>query len=45
MGGPGAVEGEVLSISFGEASDMTEVAQSFGIGGSTALTWMGHDPF
>jgi hypothetical protein len=45
MGSPGAVEGEVVSISSSEPSDMAEVAQSSGTGGSTTLVWMGHDPF
>jgi hypothetical protein len=43
--GPGAVEGEVVSISFGEPSDMAEVAQSSGARGSAALMRMEHDPF
>jgi hypothetical protein len=45
MGGPSAVEGEVVSISSSEPSDLAEVTQSSGAGGSAALVWMGHDPF
>jgi hypothetical protein len=45
MGGPDAVEVEVVSISSGEPSDMAEVAQPSYAGGSATLVRMGHDPF
>jgi hypothetical protein len=44
-GSPGAVEGEVVSISSSEPFDMAEVAQSSSAAGSIALARMGHDPF
>jgi hypothetical protein len=35
--GPSAIEGEVVSISSSDPSDLAEVAQSSGAGGSTTL--------
>jgi hypothetical protein len=44
-GGPDFVEVEVVSVLFGEPSDLAEVTQSSHAEGPAALMWVGHDPF
>jgi hypothetical protein len=41
---PGAIEGEVVSISSSDPSDLAEVTQSSSAERSTTLVQMGHDP-
>jgi formylglycine-generating enzyme required for sulfatase activity len=43
--GPDVVEVEVVSISFGEPSNLVEVARPSRNEGPATLIWVGRDPF
>jgi hypothetical protein len=45
MGGPDIIEVEVVSVSFGEPSDLAKVAQSSCAKGPMAFMRVGHDPY